>query len=48
MPMSSLPSKQEALLLEQIVKKAALEQKNKLAAREQLLRIQLLLSKRAV
>lgn len=44
--MSSLPSRQEALMLAQVLKKAELEQKNKLAAKEQLLRIQLLLSKR--
>lgn len=46
MKMSQMPSAKEALLLEQAVKLAQLEQKNKLAAREQLLRIQLLLAKR--
>lgn len=44
--MSSLPTKQEAILLAQVLKKQELEQKNKLAAREQLLRIQLMLAKR--
>lgn len=44
--MSILPSSQEALMLAQALKKAELEQKNKQAAKEQLLRIQLLLSKR--
>lgn len=46
--MSPLPQKQEAILLQQVLKKAELEQKNKQAAREQLLRIQLLLSKRTI
>lgn len=44
--MSKLPSSQEALMLAQVLKKAELEQKNKKAAKEQLLRIQLMLSKR--
>lgn len=44
--MSSLPSQMEALMLAQVLKKAELEQKNKQAAKEQLLRIQLLLAKR--
>jgi len=44
--MSKLPSNLEVQMLAQTVKKAELEKKNKLAAREQLLRIQLLLSKR--
>jgi hypothetical protein len=44
--MSSLPSAQEAQMLAQVLKKAELETKNKLAAREHLLRIQLLLAKR--
>ena len=46
MSMSSLPTNQEALLLAQVLKRAELEQKNKQAAREQLLRIQLMLAKR--
>ena len=45
--MSALPTTQEALLLAQVLKKAELEAKNKIAAREQLLRIQLLLAKKA-
>ena len=45
--MSALPTTQEALLLAQVLKKAELEQKNKILAREQLLRIQLLLAKKA-
>jgi hypothetical protein len=44
--MSALPSNQEILLLQQVLKKAELLEKNKQAAREQLLRIQLMLSKR--
>jgi hypothetical protein len=41
-----MPTLKESLLLAQALKKAELEQKNKQAAKEQLLRIQLLLSKR--
>jgi hypothetical protein len=44
--MSILPSKLEAQMLAQALKKSELEQKNKQAAKEQLLRIQLMLSKR--
>ena len=44
--MSMMPTLKESLLLAQVLKKAELEQKNKQAAKEQLLRIQLLLSKR--
>lgn len=44
--MSKLPSSLEAQMLAQANKKAELEKKNKLAAKEQLLRIQLMLSKR--
>jgi hypothetical protein len=44
--MSALPTNQEVLLLAQVLKKQELDQKNKLAAREQLLRIQLMLAKR--
>lgn len=44
--MSALPMVQEALLLAQVLKKAELVEKNKIAAREQLLRIQLLLAKK--
>lgn len=44
--MSSMPTTQETLMLQQVLKKAELEQKNKQAAREQLLRIQLILAKR--
>jgi hypothetical protein len=44
--MSALPSNQETLLLQQVLKKAKLLEKNKQDAREQLLRIQLMLSKR--
>lgn len=45
--MSLVHSPQEALLLSQIVKKSELAARNKLAAREQLLRIQLILAKKA-
>ncbi len=45
--MSALPSSLEAKLLEQVLKRAELEAKNKLAAKEHLLRIQLMLSRRA-
>ncbi len=45
--MSALPTNQEAILLAQVLKKAELEAKNKIAAKEQLLRIQLLLAKKA-
>jgi len=45
--MSALPSSQESLMLAQVLKKAELEVRNKTAAREQLLRIQLLLAKKA-
>ena len=44
--MSAIPSRQEAAMLAQILKKQELETKNKQAAKEQLLRIQLLLSQR--
>lgn len=44
--MSALPHSQEAQMLAQALKKAELEQKNKAAAKEQLLRIQILLAKR--
>jgi hypothetical protein len=44
--MSACPTKQEMLVLQQVLKRAELEQKNKQAAKEQLLKIQLLLSKR--
>ena len=44
--MSSLPSQKEALMLQQVLKRAELEAKNKQQAKEQLLRIQLMLSKR--
>jgi len=44
--MSALPHSKEAEMLAQVLKKAELEQRNKAAARDQLLRIQLLLSKR--
>jgi hypothetical protein len=44
--MSSLPSHLEAKMLAQVLKKAELEQKNKQAAKEQLLRIQLMLAKK--
>jgi hypothetical protein len=46
MIMSQLPTNQEALLLAQVVKRAELERKNKQAAKEQLLRIQLMLAKK--
>ena len=45
--MSALPTAQETLMLAQVLKTAELERKNKQAAREQLLRIQLLLAKKA-
>lgn len=45
--MSAMPSSLEAQMLAQVLKKAELEAKNKQAAREQLLRIQLLLAKKA-
>ena len=45
--MSALPTAQEILMLAQVLKKAELEAKNKILAREQLLRIQLLLAKKA-
>ena len=45
--MSAPPTPQQLAVMSQVLKKAELEQKNKQAAREQLLRIQLLLSKRA-
>lgn len=44
--MSQLPSTKELQMLNQVIKKAELEQKNKQAAKEQLLKIQLLLAKR--
>lgn len=44
--MSALPSKSETLVLQQVLKKAELEQKNKQSALEQLLRIQLILAKK--
>lgn len=44
--MSCLPTQVESQMLQQALKKAELEQKNKQAAREQLLRIQLMLAKR--
>lgn len=44
--MSVSPTFQEVLLMQQVLKKAELEQKNKQAAKEQLLRIQLMLAKR--
>ena len=44
--MSCSPSQMETLVLQQVLKKAELEQKNKQAAKEQLLRIQLMLAKR--
>ena len=45
--MSALPTNQEALLLAQVLKKAELETRNKQLAKEQLLRIQILLAKKA-
>lgn len=44
--MSKMPPPLESIMLAQAAKKAELEAKNKQAAREQLLRIQLLLAKR--
>lgn len=44
--MSMMPTQKESQLLAQALKKAEIELKNKQAAKEQLLRIQLLLSKR--
>lgn len=44
--MSSLPMKQEILQLEIVIKKAELDMKNRMLAKEQLLRIQLILAKR--
>lgn len=46
--MSNLPTKIELKLLAQAEAKATLDARNKLAAREQLLRIQLLLAKRPI
>ena len=45
--MSAMPTNQEALLLAQVLKKAELEARNKLLAKEQLMRIQILLAKKA-
>jgi hypothetical protein len=45
--MSCLPNNQETLVLQQVLKQAELVEKNKQAAREQLLRIQLILAKKA-
>lgn len=44
--MSSLPPKREILQLEIIMKKVELDMKNREQAKEQLLRIQLMLAKR--
>lgn len=43
--MAQLPSKKEAEMLAQALKSAELVEKNKQAAKEQLLRIQLMLAK---
>lgn len=44
--MSTMPPPLESIMLAQALKKAELELKNKQAARDQLLRIQLLLAKK--
>lgn len=44
--MSTMPPLLESIMLAQGLKRAELERKNKQAAREQLLRIQLLLAKK--
>lgn len=44
--MSAPPTNSQLLAMSQALKKAELEQKNKKAAKEHLLRIQLMLSKR--
>ena len=44
--MSSNPSPSQVLAMQQVLKQAELVARNKLAAREQLLRIQLMLAKR--